>query len=41
MRQDDNYMYVSAWEYKGESRFELHKEDLVYEVVHPTQRSYK
>jgi succinate dehydrogenase / fumarate reductase flavoprotein subunit len=41
LRQDDNYMYVSAWEWKGEGQFELHKEDLVYEVVHPTQRSYK
>lgn len=41
LRQDDKYMYVSAWEYKGDSQFELHKEDLVYEVVHPSQRSYK
>jgi succinate dehydrogenase / fumarate reductase flavoprotein subunit len=41
MRQDDKYMYVSAWEYKGDSQFELHKENLVYDVVHPTQRSYK
>lgn len=41
LRQDDTYMYVAAWEYKGESNFELHKEDLIYDVVHPTQRSYK
>jgi succinate dehydrogenase / fumarate reductase flavoprotein subunit len=41
LRQDDKYMYVSAWEYKGDNQFELHKEDLVYEVVHPSQRSYK
>jgi succinate dehydrogenase / fumarate reductase flavoprotein subunit len=41
LRQDDGYMYVSAWEYKGDSQFELHKEDLVYDVVHPSQRSYK
>ncbi len=41
MRQDDQYMYVATWEYKGESNFELHKEDLNYEVVKPTQRSYK
>ncbi len=41
LRQDDQYMYVAAWEYKGESNFELHKEDLNYEVVKPTQRSYK
>jgi succinate dehydrogenase / fumarate reductase flavoprotein subunit len=41
LRQDDNYMYVAAWEYKGESNYELHKENLDYEVVHPSQRSYK
>jgi succinate dehydrogenase / fumarate reductase flavoprotein subunit len=41
LRQDEGYMYVSAWEYKGESQFELHKEDLVYDVVHPSARSYK
>jgi succinate dehydrogenase / fumarate reductase flavoprotein subunit len=41
LRQDEEFMYVSAWEYKGESQFELHKEELEYEVVHPTQRSYK
>lgn len=41
LRQDDKYMYVAAWEYKGESQYELHKEELKYDVVHPTQRSYK
>ena len=41
LRQDDKFMYVAAWEYKGESDFELHKEPLNYEVVHPSQRSYK
>jgi succinate dehydrogenase / fumarate reductase flavoprotein subunit len=41
MRQDDKFLHVSAWEYKGDSNFELHKEALDYEVVHPTQRSYK
>jgi len=41
LRQDDKYMFVSAWEYKGDSQYELHKEPLDYEVVHPTQRSYK
>lgn len=41
MRHDDNFMYVSAWEYKGDSAFELHRETLNYEVVHPSQRSYK
>lgn len=41
LRQDDKYMFVAAWEYKGDSQFEMHKEDLVYDIVHPTQRSYK
>lgn len=40
-RRDDEYMYVSAWEYKGDSQFELHKEELIYDVVHPSARSYK
>ncbi len=41
LRDDENFMYVAAWEFKGESKFEMHKEDLVYEVVHPSARSYK
>ncbi|MBX2905694.1 MAG: fumarate reductase/succinate dehydrogenase flavoprotein subunit [Taibaiella sp.] len=41
LRDDEKYMYVAAWEYKGESQFELHKEELKYEVVHPSARSYK
>jgi succinate dehydrogenase / fumarate reductase flavoprotein subunit len=41
LRDDANYMYVSAWEYKGESNWELNKEPLVYEVIKPTQRNYK
>jgi succinate dehydrogenase / fumarate reductase flavoprotein subunit len=41
LRQDEGYMYVAAWEYKGESQFELHKEELIYDVVHPSARSYK
>jgi succinate dehydrogenase / fumarate reductase, flavoprotein subunit len=41
LRHDDNYMYVSAWELKGESNWELHKEELKYDVVKPSQRSYK
>jgi succinate dehydrogenase / fumarate reductase flavoprotein subunit len=41
LRQDDKYMFVSAWEFKGDGQFELHKEPLNYEVVHPSQRSYK
>jgi succinate dehydrogenase / fumarate reductase flavoprotein subunit len=41
LRDDSGYMYVSAWEYKGESNWELHKETLKYEVIKPTQRNYK
>jgi len=41
LRDDEKYMYVAAWEYKGDSQYELHKESLDYEVVHPSQRSYK
>jgi succinate dehydrogenase / fumarate reductase, flavoprotein subunit len=40
-RDDENFSYVAAWEYKGESQFELHKESLVFEECKPTQRSYK
>jgi succinate dehydrogenase / fumarate reductase, flavoprotein subunit len=40
-RDDDNFSYVSAWEYKGESNWELNKEELNFEIVKPTQRSYK
>lgn len=41
LRDDANYMFVSSWEYKGEHDWDLHKEPLVYDVVKPTQRSYK
>ena len=40
-RDDENFCYVSAWELKGESEWELHKEKLEFEIVHPSQRSYK
>ena len=41
MRDDANFAYVAAWEFKGESNWELHKEALNFEVAKPTQRSYK
>lgn len=42
MRKDDEYTFVSAWEYKGENQPEdLHKEELRFENVKLTQRSYK
>lgn len=40
-RDDDNFSYVAAWEYKNVGSFEMHKEELVFDVVHPSQRSYK
>jgi succinate dehydrogenase / fumarate reductase flavoprotein subunit len=40
LRDDENYMYVAAWENKGNA-WELHKEPLNYEIVKPSQRSYK
>ncbi|NNM93906.1 MAG: fumarate reductase/succinate dehydrogenase flavoprotein subunit [Bacteroidia bacterium] len=41
-RNDNEFAYVAAWEYKGEGAAEqLHKEDLKFEAVHLTQRSYK
>ena len=41
-RDDQNFMYVAAWEWKGEGvKAELHKEMLEYEEVKVSQRSYK
>ncbi|WP_328348632.1 fumarate reductase/succinate dehydrogenase flavoprotein subunit [Micromonospora sp. NBC_00421] len=41
-RDDDRFAYVAAWEYTGTGEpAVLHKEDLTFEYVHPTQRSYK
>jgi succinate dehydrogenase / fumarate reductase, flavoprotein subunit len=40
-RDDEHFLFVSAWEYKGDSNWELHKEPLEFEVAHPSQRSYK
>jgi len=42
MRDDKNFTYVSAWEYKGDDKEpELHKEPLVYENIEVKQRNYK
>lgn len=41
LRDDANFSYVAAWEYKGDSNWQMHKEDLTFEVAKPTQRSYK
>jgi succinate dehydrogenase / fumarate reductase flavoprotein subunit len=40
-RDDEHFSFVSAWEYKGEHDWELHKEALEFEVAKPSQRSYK
>jgi succinate dehydrogenase / fumarate reductase flavoprotein subunit len=42
LRDDDQFAYAAAWEYKGDNEPEvLHKEELVFENVKLTQRSYK
>jgi len=41
-RDDENFSFVSAWEYQGPDRPPvLHKERLIYEEVHMSTRSYK
>lgn len=41
-RDDDNFSFVGAWEFTGENTPPvLNKEELKFDVVHPTQRSYK
>ena len=40
VRVDEEFSFVSAWEYQDGS-FKLHKEELNFEFVQPTVRSYK
>ena len=41
-RDDENFTFVSAWEYKGEpSEAKLHKEDLNFQDIEVKVRSYK
>mgnify|MGYP000984435695 FL=1 len=42
-RDDENFKYVAAWEYKGEdiNAEVLHKEELIYENIEVKTRSYK
>ncbi|MFB9236869.1 fumarate reductase/succinate dehydrogenase flavoprotein subunit [Plantactinospora siamensis] len=41
-RDDEHFSYVAAWEFTGADRPPvLHKEDLTFDYVHPSQRSYK
>ncbi|MCX2433126.1 fumarate reductase/succinate dehydrogenase flavoprotein subunit [Pedobacter sp. GR22-10] len=41
LRDDENYAYVAAWEFKEGVNFELHKEELKFENIKVAQRSYK
>jgi succinate dehydrogenase / fumarate reductase flavoprotein subunit len=42
LRHDDEFAYVAGWQYNGPDKPEaLHKENLVFENVKLTQRSYK
>ena len=41
-RDDENFTHVAAWEYKGDNVAPVrHQEELEYENVKLTQRSYK
>lgn len=42
MRDDENFTYVAAWEYKGDpGKAVLHKEDLEFKDIQVKTRSYK
>jgi len=41
MRDDNGFAYAAAWEFKGISNWELHKEELKFENIKIAQRSYK
>jgi succinate dehydrogenase / fumarate reductase flavoprotein subunit len=41
LRDDENFMYVAAWETTGEHQWQLHKEELKYDLIKPSQRNYK
>ena len=42
LRDDENYTFASAWEYKGDDILPImHKENLIFDTAPPTQRSYK
>lgn len=40
-RKDDEFAYVAAWQYLADGSEKLHKEELEFENVKLTQRSYK
>ncbi len=42
LRDDENFMYVSTWEYKGDGQEpQMHKEELKYEFTKLATRNYK
>jgi succinate dehydrogenase / fumarate reductase flavoprotein subunit len=41
LRDDAKFAHVAAWQYQGEKAPIRHTEPLVFEYVHPSQRSYK
>ncbi|MEL6123452.1 MAG: fumarate reductase/succinate dehydrogenase flavoprotein subunit [Bacteroidota bacterium] len=41
LRDDENYSFVSAWEWSDDGNHQLHKEDLIFENVELKTRSYK
>jgi succinate dehydrogenase / fumarate reductase flavoprotein subunit len=42
LRDDENFAHVAAWEWTGDGKPQIrHKEELTFEVVHPSTRSYK
>jgi succinate dehydrogenase / fumarate reductase flavoprotein subunit len=43
LRDDENFKYVAAWEYKGMDAKQsvLHKEELKYEAIKIAARNYK
>lgn len=41
LRHDDEFSYVAAWAFSADGKPTLHKENLDFEYVHPSTRSYK
>ena len=41
LRNDDDYTFVSAWEFEDAGKWQLHKESLEFENVKLATRSYK
>jgi succinate dehydrogenase / fumarate reductase flavoprotein subunit len=42
LRNDEQFTFVSAWEFTGDPKeAKLHKEDLKFENIELKQRSYK